>query len=101
MAVDDAAACDLRIRNCLAHGAPPRCRYMPALQDFLPFVGVAGLEYSSQPRVLAGMVLLTLVVGPLDQVGPLQPRPQPPLLAQIAGPDHQQAILGVVGAVGG
>ena len=50
---------------------------------------------------LARVIRVAFVVGALDHVGPLQQRPQPALLAQIAGAQHHQPVLGLECAVGG
>ena len=49
-------------------------------------------------RVVIGVAL---VVGLLDHVGTAEQRPQPALLAQVAGAQHHQPVLGLERAVGG
>ena len=101
VAVDDAAARELRIGDRLAHGAHPRRRHVARLQEFLPFVGGARQHDLGQHRDLAGVVGVALVVGLLDHLRAAEQRPQPALLAQVAGAEHHQPVLGLERAVGG
>ena len=50
---------------------------------------------------LALVIGVALVVAALDHVGAPEQRPQAALLAQVAGAQHHQPVLGLEGAVGG
>src|SRR5579871_976695 len=70
--MNDAAGCDLRIGDRLTHGTHARRWDVAPLEEFLPFVGGASFKYLGQHCGLTGMVMLALVVGALNQVGPFQ-----------------------------
>ena len=101
MAMDDAAGLELRVGQRLAHGAHARRRHVAGLQERLPFVGGAREHDLRQHGDLALVIGVALVVGALDHVGAPQHRPQPALLAQVAGAQHHQPVPGLERAVGG
>src|SRR5262245_2996737 len=99
MAVDDAAGRKLRVGQRLAHGAHARGRDVARLQELLPFIRRARQHDLRKHGDLAIMVGIALVVAALDHVRAPDHRPQPALLAQIAGPQHDEPVLGLEGPV--
>ena len=100
MAVDDAAGRKLRVGKRLPHSAHARGRDMARLQKLLPFVRCARQHDLRKHGDLAIVISVALVVAALDHVGAPEHRPQPALLAQIAGAQHDESVLGLERAVG-
>ena len=73
---------------------------MARLKEMLPFVGGARPQDVGQHRRLTVAVVLALLVGSLGHLGFLQRLPQPALLPQIAGAEHDQPVFGGITAVG-
>src|SRR5437763_9163397 len=100
MAVDDAAGRKLRVGKRLPHSAHARGRDMARLQKLLPFVRCARQHDLRKHGDLAIVISVALVVAALDHVGAPEHRPQPALLAQIAGAQHDESVLGLERTVG-